>query len=401
MGGFSSQSVDLEFWGVYDEPRIFLRSIEDFNKLNPNVKINYRKIPFDDYEDILINALASGRGPDIFMIHNTWVPRFIDKLRPLPQKDKNLNYNLINFKQDFVDVTFRDLVFNDQIYGLPLYVDTLALYYNKDIFNAKEISLPPKTWNEFNETVARITEFDENGEIIKSGAAIGTARNINRSVDLLALLMIQSGVQMTDSGGAAFAKFVDGKPLGEIALQYYTDFSNPKKKVYTWNDSQFYSIDAFYSERTAMMFNYSHHIQTIKQKAPRLNFDIAPIPQIDPKNPVNYASYFAPVVSLASSNYIQAWRFLIYLSSRDGITPYLNASLRPTARRDLIDLQKSDPNLNVFVSQVLTAVSWYQVNNKAIEKIFADMIDDVNFGRTSIREALENAQNKINNLIHR
>ncbi len=396
--GRPEEKIQLEFWGTFDEPNAFQEAISKFRQQNPKINIRYVPFPFEEYEKAVIDALAAGRGPDIWMIQNTWLPKHKDKLSPLDQNNDDLDYKLINFRQDFVDVAEADLVDQGQIYALPIYVDTLALYYNKDLLNSAGISQAPATWDEFNEAVKLLTRIDNRGNIERAGAAIGAARNVNRSTDILMLLMLQSGVQMVnrDLANATFAKTVDFKPLGLTALQYYTDFANPLKAVYTWNDNQFYSIDAFITERVAMMFNYSHHIPTIRAKAPRLNFDVALMPQTAGSEVrVDYTNYFAPAVSAASKNKEAAWKFIIHTASRDGALSYLRQSLRPSARRDLIDFQKTDPDLGVFARQALTSRSWYQIDSEAIEKIFADMIEDVIFNRRSLPEALQTAEDKV------
>jgi len=340
------------------------------------------------------------------MVQNTWLPKYLDKIIPLPRQipgQKEPLLTLKSFREQFVDVTEKDLVAGGEIYGLPLYVDTLALYYNKDIFNSLGITQPPQTWNEFNEDVEKITVADSNNNISRAGAAIGTARNINRSTDILSLLMLQSGVPMVDDAGvsADFSKITEGKDLGQVALEYYTDFSNPAKRVYTWNDGLHYSIDAFQEGTTAMMLNYSHQIPLLRSKAPRLNFGVATMPQLGESQVLNYANYWAPAVSKFSPASRQAWEFIVYLSSTEGVLSYLNATGRPTARRDLIEQQKNDLDLGVFAKQALSANSWYQTDNLAIENILADMIEDVNFGRRSIAEALQTTENKITLLMQR
>jgi multiple sugar transport system substrate-binding protein len=273
----------------------------------------------------------------------------------------------------------------------------LALYYNKDIFDTEGIAQPPSTWTEFNDIVEKLTKFNSGGEIERAGAAVGTSRNVNRSTDILALLMLQSGVEMVNDNltEATFSEPVGGQNVGEIALQFYTDFANPNKRVYTWNDKMFYSIDAFFTGQAAMMLNYSHHVKTLQEKSPRFKFDIAPMPQIEGSEAINYANYWAPTVSEFSENPIAAWRFLKYLTSLDGLIPYLNASEKPVARRDFIEEQSRQTEFGVFADQSLSAFSWYQIDNRAIETIFADMIDDINFNRASIREALSNAETKV------
>ena len=286
IGGGQSQQATLQFWGTFDEDRFYTDAISDFSKANPGVRVIYRKFNFEDYEKQLIDSFAAGTGPDVWLMHNTWLPKHSDKIQPLPQEklkdEKAPLFTLKEFQDQFVDVAVKDLTIGGQIYALPIYVDTLALYYNKDLFNTTGIASPPRTWEEFNDSVRQLVSFDSRGNIVRAGAAIGTASNINRSVDILMLLMLQSGTKMTDStnSSSTFARSVEGEDVGENASQYYTDFANPSKQTYTWNDSQHYSIDAFTNGEAAMMFNYSHHIKTIRDKAARFNFGVAPIPQI-------------------------------------------------------------------------------------------------------------------------
>jgi ABC-type glycerol-3-phosphate transport system substrate-binding protein len=393
------EKIDLEFWSVYDDKDYFSELIKDYERLYPNVSVKYVKKNFEDYEKDLIDAFAAGRGPDIWSIHNTWLPKHMDKISPLPQ-----NYMTIKeFKDSFVDVAFYDLVLNERIYGLPLYVDNLALYWNKDLFQTNGISDPPSDWDNFVENTKILTKKDNFGNITRAGVSLGTAYNINRSTDIVALLMLQTGTQMNDpdSKKALFNKFVslDGKPFfaGEEALRFYTDFANPQKEVYTWNPELDYSIDAFYQGESAMMINYSHHIDTIKNKSSYLNFGVAPIPQIkDNKIDVTYANYWVPTVSAGSNHPDWAWHFLQTITLKDSALKYLEKSNKPTARRDLVNSQKDDVYLGVFAKQALTARSWYQIDNVAVENIFADMIESVVLGQATIKQAIDKAVNQIN-----
>lgn len=398
-------TADLQVWGVFDDNRAFSDAISAYQKLHKGVHITYTEIPYADYETRLVNALAAHQGPDIFMIHNTWLARHGDKVFPLPTGNfpgmKTPLMTERQFRSLFVDVAATDLIRGGKIFGMPLYVDTLALFYNKDFLNSAGIAHAPVTWTEFMDDVKKLTTYDASRNILRSGAAIGTARNINRSTDLLMMLMLQSGVQMTnpDGNAATFSKSVNGQPVGERSLEFYTDFANPQKEVYTWNDTQDYNVDAFTSGKTAMMMNYAHQIGVIREHAPRMNFGIAKMPQPSADVSRSYADYWPLVVSLGSKHPYDAWLFVQYLAIGDGTVPYLNATGRPTARIDLIDQEKTDPDLGVFAEQALTARSWYQINNQAIETIFADMIDAVNLGKQSVAQALREAESKVSVLM--
>ncbi len=148
--------------------------------------------------------------------------------------------------------------------------------------------------------------------------------------------------------------------------------------------------------KTAMMINYSHHIDTIRAKSPYLNFGIAPVPQIKGREfDINYSNYWGLTVSKNAKYPEEAWKFLLYISRSDNLKKYLEKAKRPTPRRDLIEWQRENPDLGVFANQALSARSWYQADNQAIETIFANMVESVVLGAETIEQALEKAADQI------
>jgi hypothetical protein len=85
----------------------------------------------------------------------------------------------------------------------------------------------------------------------------------------------------------------------------------------------------------------------------------------------------------------------------DPTAEYLNRTHKPAARRDLIERQKNNPILGVFARQALTAKSWKQVDSLAIDKIFVDMIDEVNRGIKNVADAIQTAEARINALVRK
>lgn len=399
----SPQKADIVVWSLFDDSSDMQSLFESFNGSFPGIKINYYKKTFANYEKELLNALATGQGPDVFLVHNTWLAKHQDKMEPMQTDWMSLR----DFSDTFVDVTYNDFVDLDgKIYSLPVWCDTLALLWNKDFFNKENIARPPITWEEFSDDIQKLTIKDENGNILRSGAAIGTARNINRSTDLLALLMLQTGTQMIDpvNGQAVFDRVIshEGQSYksGEEALRFYTDFADPQKSVYTWNNQKDYSIDAFAEGGVAMIFNYAYNLPTIEAKASHLNFGIAEVPQpANTNTKKNYANYWSFAVSRTSLQKEAAWTFVWWLAQKENAQKYLEIFNRPSARRDLIEQQKGDSILGVFASQALSAQSWRQPDSSAVEQIFAEMIEEVNLGKATVEEAVGRAASRVNLLV--
>ncbi|MBU1102113.1 extracellular solute-binding protein [Patescibacteria group bacterium] len=389
----------VEFWGVFDNSDIYRPLIAKFQQQYPFITINYYKKNVATYEKDLIDALAAGRGPDIFFINNAWLPKHIDKLSAAPE-------SVITVKQirdAFVDVVTQDFIYKDNVYALPLSVDTLALFYNKDLLNSAGIASPPAIWDEFNADVELLTKKDAKNNILLAGATLGTAQNVNRSTDILSILMMQGGAKMIsdDKRMAAFDQGVSAANSqtiypGEIALLFYTNFANPVKKVYTWNSYQHYSLDAFVEGKAAMMISYSYQIPLIRARSPHLNFAVAALPQISKNSrAMSLANYWGLAASKTSKHPGYAWTFMNFLASQENLKAYLEVAQKPSARRDLIDWQSSDENLGVFARQALIAKSWWEVDNLAIETIFAQMIESVVANKTTIKEAIQGASQQI------
>jgi len=387
-GRILDTDITLSVWGLWEESKSLEPIIAAWQE-ESGINVEYRKIAsVAEYEKKLLEALAEGRGPDMFVIHHTWVETKRGLLSPAPAEviDERAT------KEEFVDVVVSDLVREGQVFALPVSVDTLALYYNKDLLSSAGVARPPKTWDEYLQVVESVTQVSRGGIIEQSAAAIGTAANVSRAADILQLLLLQSGLTITDNTNQVKLTGEEG----EKALTFYTDFANKSKKAYTWGLQQDYSLDAFAEGETAMMINYSYHMPTIKAKNPRLRFDIAPAPQIADSTVINFASYWPYAVSNKSSAPTVAWGFLRYLTSAENAMTIIRNQTIPPARRDGVANLSRDPTLGVFAEQALTAVSWPRGDIVAIDAIFNKMIDDVVTGAATVGGSLGRGQEQIN-----
>ncbi|MBX4188206.1 MAG: extracellular solute-binding protein, partial [Candidatus Doudnabacteria bacterium] len=179
----SEEQVELTWWKTFQDREDVGPLIEAYQKSRPNVTIKYVKKNIADYESELLNAIASGKGPDIFTIHNDWLPVHIDKMSAMPSGMTERQY-----RDSFVDVAASDFIKDGKIYAMPLAVDTLALYYNKDILGSAGIFTPPTTWPEVVSAVQKITSQDNSGNFTRSGIAMGSSSNVNRAADIMLLL---------------------------------------------------------------------------------------------------------------------------------------------------------------------------------------------------------------------
>lgn len=436
-GGAAAQleAVELEIWGVFDDQDAYEAIRDSYRALHPNVKITYTEFRFDEYEEELIQAFAEDRGPDIFMVHNTKMGEFENLLLPMPPTvttsiqeqrgtirrevvtvtTENRTPSIRDITSSFVAQVPEDVVRSyqpdpkvsaeERIFGLPLALDTLALFYNKDVLDSAGIANPPSTWTQFQEAVIALTTYDNVGEVLQSAAAMGTSENVERATDVLSLLMMQNGTEMTDERGrVAFNLVPEALENEDIipgldATVFYTDFANPTKQVYTWNDTFPSSFEAFANGDTAFFFGYSYHVPLLRTTAPKLNFGTASVPQIsqgEGEAEVNIANYWIHGVSKNTEFEDWAWDFLIFAADEENVMTYLNETRRPTALRNLISEQLDDEELAVFVEQVLTARSWYHGSDaEAAEQALLDLIDTILTNPERPDDALNDAARKV------
>lgn len=432
-----SKPITLKYWRVFDDEDAFSQIITAYHALHPNVNIEYKKFRYEEYQAALLNGLAEDSGPDIFSLHNDWLGAWQPRLLAVPQTltlayrelqgtiKKELvtvvrqepGITLKQLANDYVDAVANDVVIPTpqddprlppipKIYGLPLSVDAMALYYNRDLLDRAGIAQPATDWKTFQEQVKKLTKLDEVGTIIQSGAALGTADNVERAADILGLLMMQNGTQMTDQNGmATFDRYppeLAGRPLppGAEALVFYTDFANPEKEVYTWNAKMPDSLAAFANGQTAFFLGYAYHLPQIRQLNPKLNFGIAAVPQISGNKPVNFANYWAEVVSKKTAHPDEAWDFIQFAASAEQAQKYLAATKKPTALRGLISSELNDLDLSSFASELPTAKSWYHgTDADATEQAFDDMINQMLAAQADPKKIIGIAATKVNQTI--
>ncbi len=423
--------VTLEFCGLWDNSdsweeiiRKFESKTYNFNGQKVKVSINYTKKDFSSYEENIERSREKNNSPSIFMINNNWFGKYIKLLEPLPNNDAYIQeYDLVshnNLLDIFYTRTLMDLVYEDQLYAMPLYSDSLALFYNKDLFEKAEIEESPKSWKEFNKIVKKLTILNNKDEIVQAGAAIGTGENINRSSDILSLLMMQGGAAVIDSNAETDinkeieVNIIDGiekRTPGKRGIEFYTEFANPKKEIYSWNSDQENSIKAFAEGKVAMMVGYNYYVRNLLAINSDLNYGISQMPQLENSTLINFSNITTPVVSnlnnckvkpIELSNKVDcakiSWSFLSFATEKENSKYYLDLTNKVAARKDLIQEQIAiDGGISVFASQVESSQSYNKFDDR-IDDILIEMIDEINSDREKTDEIINEAVVEIESL---
>lgn len=388
VGGPTTQRKTLEMWTVYDDVDALNTVVTKYRAARPYLSVNIRQLRAEDIYDRLVEALAEDRGPDIISIDNRSLGKYASKLASLPpsvqdttvrvQEGQFSKQTIVSSKtlptvtldqldREYVPVVKQDVVRGGRIYGLPMSMDTMAIYYNKDLLDRAGIAEPPKTWEDFQEAVRKLTKFDRSGKIVQSGAALGAARNVPWNDDIIYALFKQSAISFVDRNGRAVFNAARQNTNDETSamqvMNFYTDFANPTRDTYSWDENMPGALDSFVTGKVAFFFGYQFHNQTIKARAPQLNYAIIPLLQLNPDSRANVANYSILTVLSKSKQANEAWGLVVHLTHSAATKEYLDKTGRLTALRTFINAQKENLTLAPFVSELLVATSWYRGNN--------------------------------------
>lgn len=411
--------VHLTVWGTVDADKAFKTVLAKYAKNHSYVTVEYIQVRPEDYFQQLVTAWAQGTGPDLYFVPNSWVGQMTQYASPLPpdlsipvivrtkglfgisqniSTPKNLAPALATLQNRFVDVVMNDVNVDGQVWGLPLSMDTIVLYYNKDLLNAAKIFQPAKTWQELVGQVGgnHLTVTDEKNNLVHSGVALGTANNVPYASDILTLLMMQNGATMTTPDH--HVNF--DSPPGLDAVNFYTSFALSSKATYSWSESQPNAIDAFLQGKVAYFFGTLQDRATIS--AGSLNWAVTPMLHLSASGDndvssggqatIDPARYQVAMVSKASQltgKSVYAWNLLNFLSQDQNVVSYLQDTGHLAATRAILNQQKDDLTLGVYANQLLTARSWYHGKNGAqIDDYFSAMITSVINGKSSPDDAL-------------
>lgn len=413
----SNAAADLTFYGL-DNSDAFESIINQYRASHPNIRIKYKKFNnAEDYENLLVNEIAEGEGPDIFYVHNTWLPRHLKKTVPLQSESLTAQ----KFSEVFVNVASDDFIQKDpndgikKIYALPLYVDTLGVYYNKQMFEQKvpERGKPASNWDTFKQEADKFRVQGEDGSLKQALIALGRADNIKLSADILYNFFVQAGISFysDDFKLAQFAN--DGKEVFEFLMS----FSDQKNKNYSWSADiispmqELGEVEAFLAGKVAAILGYSDlywrlendlkNVKTRNSSVISMNdVGVVPVPQIatDAADYKVWTDYYGLAVSRNSKSPKTSWDFVQFAASRESGKSFHAKTHRPAARRDLIEEQKKEPITDVFVSQVGYAASYPVFSDTKFAQILKDAIASASSGQTP-REALSRAQERVNELL--
>ena len=388
--------ANLVVWGTVSN-QVFDTAYEK-SSLHPNksIQISYVRKDVGTFDSDFVEALAEGAGPDIVILRDDSVYKNRSKLIAIPYK----NYSERDFKDQFVEEA--ELFLSEEgIIAVPLTIDPLVMYWNRDIFGNNLIPKPPQYWDEIPQLVDKITRRDSGANILQSTVAFGEWHNVTNAKEIIAMLLLQAGTPITSrspQGVRSVLNLQFDYPIkpSQSAMNFYTQFSNPVSQTYTWNRSLPSSSNFFLSGNLAMYIGFASEIFSIQQKNSNLNFDVTYVPQIRdaPKKTV-FAHMYSLAIVKQSKQASAALLAIKALTEPESIRALESVTNLPPLRRDLLADKPTDAFRIVFYNSALISRSWIDPNATESSNTFRDMIGSITSGRSRLLEALDQADNEL------
>jgi len=404
----TATSTNLSVWMPYDETKTYQTISQDFLKANPGVQLNFKYVEAKDakdYEAKVVDALANGNGPDIWLIRNDWIPKHVDKSLPAFTADSKTD-PITLLKQRIMPSVIDANTYNGKLYGVPLAGDALAIIYNEDFYNRyydqandeqkAVLKKLASSWEELKIQTAGISRSN-GATVTRSAIALGTTENTFAPADVVGAFLVQSGstVLTSDQKNINFnlAVYKNGSPTfpSTDALDYYTSFARPGQSNYSWSTSMGDPVDAFLNQKTGALIGYYSTLKQIMEKKPGFVVKVSPLVQKDPKaDRVDYGVTWSHIVNKDTANPNLAWSYLSYLGSQNVLNSYTNLTGKVSIVAPGSPLTFSDvwvdasQGKDIYRTELQTMKSLPKPEWQQTDEILQDMIKQVvDSGQTS------------------
>ncbi|HLH74288.1 MAG TPA: extracellular solute-binding protein [Chloroflexota bacterium] len=344
----SGQTITLSF-ELWDNNHFDVEQamINEFEKAVPQIKIDVQHT-VNNYLTKLETQLAGNAAPDVFWLSTAWYPTLATK-DVLVDQSPMLSRDKISF-QDYGPIYVNYFRFKGKQLGFPKDWDTVALLYNKDLFDKAGVPYPTDQWK---------WDPESGGDLLEAAKKLTTGSGPNRQYGFIGpvagqrfwwnFVWMNGGDVLDKSWGK---QIVLNSPEALAALQFCGDLAAKYQVSPAVEDYATQNADAmFWAGRAAMttngdwvLANYRKNIGT------RFKWDVAPLP-IGPKGRISETNSLGYGIWTGSKQQDAAWTYVKWLGKEGEIALAKGGAVFPAyvpAVDDFVSAMK-DFNMKPFV----------------------------------------------------
>lgn len=326
----SRTTVQFASWGSKSEIDILKPLLSEFEKENPDIKVDFMHIPQNYFQKIHL-LFASNTAPDVIFINNLYLPIYA-------------NAGLLeelNTDDNFYPQSINALSWQGKLYAIPRDVSNLVIYYNKDMFLKKHIPFPKQNWtfDDFLQTSKKLTDKNTFGISFEEDPLF-----------YLPYLM---------SNGGGFLPEEINKAESQEAINFYADLRNKYHTAPKKNESASATMaQLFLQERIGMYLSGRWMVPKLREEA-SFDWDIAQFPK-GTKGSIVPLDASGWAISKSSKHKTEALKLINYLSDEKSIEKFTQSGLIVPARKDVANSQsflngQKPKNAKVFIEIIETS----------------------------------------------
>jgi multiple sugar transport system substrate-binding protein len=391
-----SEPVTISFASWVGDSATMMGLRDQFQELHPNITVEFVNVPFEQIEQKLTTQIAGGNPPDTAFLSSGSVAAFASRNALVPL-DPYIEKSIAVDPDDYVDAFRVSVIFEDQMYALPINGESTALFYRTDLFEAAGISEPPGTWEAFEEAAQALTIAEERqyGYILFAPEA---------AYNWFPWLWQAGGSLLSEDG----QEVLWDSEAGKLAAEFYVGLREYSPPDY-FNSNAYDGRVAFATGQVGMYMAGSWLISVLQSEFPDIEgkWTTAPLPRQE--RCATTIAGDALLIFAQSDKQDAAWKWIEFLSAPQNMllwnlgTAEDPGSLLPP-RVSLLDdprIFEHSPLLQGFAEAMICGVvdtvsnpQWPEIQealNDALGRAIYGEVDP----STAIEEAAEEARNII------
>lgn len=370
-GSSEGGELSISIWDTNQEPGIN-EILADFTE-ETGIKTKLTVVKWDEYWTMLEAGAQGGSLPDVFWMHSNESERYMSNDMLLDLTDKIAESDVIdpaNYPEDIWGLYTHE----DKYYAVPKDVDTIALWYNKTMFDEAEMEYPTAdwTWDDMFEAAKKLTKDD--------GSQYGLAlRNDNNQAGYYNMIYDNGGFVINDD--KTESGWDDPKTIE--AMEQVEEFIKagimPSMETMSENGEDV----LFQSGKVAMVLQGSWMLATYRDNEYTAeNCDCVELPKsATTDRRVSIYNGLGWAASASGSNTENAWKLIEYLGSEAAQKKQAELGVTMSAYTGTSDAwaDSADFNLEAYLNMMddmvirpysKSTVTWENEDNEILKEVY-------------------------------
>lgn len=311
------KSVKLIWWGTLYNRNFASKLVEAYNKTNPATKVSLIA-PTGNYWMKLQTMMAGGTAPDVLLFSPTQAYELANKGALLSLNDHRTDPAYISFQENVWKALKDELIYKGNLYAIPIWTNTIGIFYNKGLFDKAGVAYPTKDWtfNDLLEKAKLLTIRGKNGRIEQYGFGGFPLSVTPWNLDML----------IKSFGGELYSKdmrrcLID-TPESIAAVKWAVELVNkyhvapsPSELSASKGVVSASGTDLFQMGKVAMVY-WGRWYLAMLSKRPDLKWAVAPYPR--GKRKIMYQAPIYLGISSTTKFPDASWKFIKFVMSKAG-----------------------------------------------------------------------------------